>query len=150
MNTIEITAEIPCPPSANRLWRRSGHIMHRSSEYNAWTLSAGRELKSLVGPKRIAGLYALDVRIGRPHASRDLGNNEKAISDLLQHCGVVDDDKHCQDIRLRWDAAVPKGRAVVSIISQPAAASEARGRGRGSQRAPSPRTQSPVRPGSGG
>jgi len=37
----------------------------------------------------------------------------------------------------------------ISKNSQPAAASEARGRGRGSQRAPSPRTQSPVRPGSG-
>jgi len=33
---------------------------------------------------------------------------------------------------------VPKGRAVVSIISQPAAAREARGRGRGERvRAPS-------------
>lgn len=50
-----------------------------------------------------------------------------------------------------WETAKTKTATipVVSIISQPAAASEARGRGRGSQRAPSPRTQSPVRPESG-
>jgi len=52
---------------------------------------------------KIKGEYTLDVQAKKPDKRRrDIGNLEKAVSDILQATGVIEDDCLCQDLRMRW------------------------------------------------
>ncbi len=55
-------------------------------------------------PAQIAGPYALHLRFNRTYkgGKADLGNLEKATSDVLQAAGVIEDDKHAQHIESEW------------------------------------------------
>lgn len=93
---------IPYPPSANRLWRRAGHVIHKSAEYTAWLSDAGLYVKSQRQPG-IVGKYKLIVTAARPdRRRRDLDNLLKPLSDLLMHTGIVGDDCDCDMIVARW------------------------------------------------
>jgi crossover junction endodeoxyribonuclease RusA len=39
---------------------------------------------------------------------RDLGNLEKAVSDLLQHMKIIEDDCLCQKITMEWAKSGPE------------------------------------------
>lgn len=93
---------IPYPPSANRLWRRSGHVVHRSAHYVAWLLDAGPIALSQK-PKPVVGPYKLTIQARRPDKRRrDIDNLLKPVGDLLQEIGLVADDCHCEMISARW------------------------------------------------
>ena len=111
----EIRLSLPYPPSVNRLWRSSaGGRMYRSKEYNSWRDAAGWSVSSQAKGKGIKGFYTLEVRAVKPDKRRrDLGNLEKAISDLLQEVKVIEDDCLCQDIHLMWVKEGPDCLVVV-------------------------------------
>jgi crossover junction endodeoxyribonuclease RusA len=68
-----------------------------------WREEAGWEIKQQVKGRKITGEYTLKVVAVKPDKRRrDLGNLEKAISDLLQEVGVIEDDYLCQEIHLMW------------------------------------------------
>lgn len=90
------------PPSANRLWRRSGRRIHINPKYAAWMLQSGKEIMEQ-RPRKHEGPYKLGIQAVRPDKrKRDLGNLEKACSDLLQKHGIVRDDSDCELITMRW------------------------------------------------
>lgn len=100
MSAVYLT--LPLPPSNNRLWRRSGTTIHKSTRYTAWLKEAGWMAKSQ-RPGSVSGPYKIRIEAARPDKRRrDLGNLEKAVSDLLQDLGVIRDDADCEMISMRW------------------------------------------------
>jgi len=108
MNEIRII--LPYPPSVNRLWRttKTGG-MYSSKPYKDWVKHAEWALQGQVKGKQITGEYTLEIVAVKPDKRRrDLGNLEKAVSDLLQKAKVIEDDYLCQDIHLRWAKSGPE------------------------------------------
>lgn len=110
-----ITLDLPLPPSVNRLWkigknRKSGkRQMYRSPEYERWLVAAGWEVqrqKPGLPVKTIHGLYSLSVRL-RLGVGSDLDNRIKAISDLLQAQGIIENDKLCRKLEVIWEDDLP-------------------------------------------
>lgn len=101
---------VPLPPSANRLWRRSGRHIHKSSEYQAWLSDAGFLVRLRINdvatgspPQCQHGPYKLTLNATRPDKRRrDLDNLIKPIGDLITSIGLVEDDSKCEMISARW------------------------------------------------
>lgn len=97
-----VELHLPFPPSANRLWRRSGATIHKSSKYSKWLRDAGLIAISQ-RPPGIVGSYKISIQATRPDKRRrDLDNILKPISDLLMSVGVIGDDSDCEMISARW------------------------------------------------
>jgi len=106
---------LPFPPSVNRLWRASkGGKVYRSTKYTDWRNHA---LWALVGQckgQKIEGPYVMTLEAVRPDKRRrDLGNLEKAVSDILQSANLIENDHLCEEMTLRW---VDKGPECLIIL----------------------------------
>ncbi len=100
-----VALDLPAPISTNDLWtirksRFGKHHLSRTHEYEAWLKSAGWSLVAQK-PGRVAGAYGLRLTVGRD-SKIDLGNAEKAVSDLLEKYGVIDNDRFASEIHLGW------------------------------------------------
>lgn len=93
---------ITLPPSTNDIWARamSGQV-RLSDAYRAWKRSAGWELKLQRQPS-IKGHYTLAIRVQTGSTKADLGNLEKATSDLLQELRIIENDSLSRRITLEW------------------------------------------------
>jgi crossover junction endodeoxyribonuclease RusA len=102
---MKITIDLPAPPSVNRLWRTTSSVgVRRSAEYLTWIKQAGLLLltqKPKLSPRAISGPYSLIVRLKPRNA--DLDNFIKAVSDLLQTHGLIENDRLCRKILMIWD-----------------------------------------------
>lgn len=96
---------LPMPPSTNHLFAGSRGRRYRSPEYEAWITEAGWELKRQ-RPVSVAGQVSLLIEVAEPKTKRatDLGNREKAVTDLLVSHGVIegDDQRYVRRITLEW------------------------------------------------
>ncbi len=111
-----IELQLPFPTSANYLWSRTATGMRKSDAYKAWLCDAGWEAK-WQRPGKIAGPYKLTIHAVRPdNRRRDLGNLEKAVSDLLQSLGIIENDCLAEMISMRW---VTSGEGI-TVILEPA------------------------------
>ena len=82
-----------------------------SPRYRAWKKLIHVTLASRLGRADIPipGPVQVEYHFRRPDKRRrDLGNMEKATSDILVSLGVIEDDSLIHDLRMRWgsDAAV--------------------------------------------
>jgi len=83
--------------------------MYSSEKYRVWKKTAEWAVAGQVKGKKITGEYTLEIVAVKPDKRRrDLGNLEKAISDLLQHVKIIEDDCLCQEIHLRWAKSGPE------------------------------------------
>jgi crossover junction endodeoxyribonuclease RusA len=106
-----LTFTLPFPPSVNGLFSGKAR-RYASPAYKAWKAAA----RPHVPGGLIAGPYSLDLVFDRPdRRARDLGNLEKAVSDLIVERGLVIDDSCCQRITLSWSDAPPQRDAVVTV-----------------------------------
>lgn len=101
-----VDLDLPAPVSTNDLWtiRRNSKTgaayLAKTPEYSAWLELAGHAINRQK-PGKVPGWYNLSICV--PTSSRvDLGNAEKAISDLLQSHGVIENDRYCASIELGW------------------------------------------------
>lgn len=92
---------ITIPPSVNRIWRRTATGMTSSKAYESWKTAAGWEMLLARQPK-IKGRYELGMRVQTGSTKADLGNLEKATSDLLQSMGIIENDSMSNRITLEW------------------------------------------------
>lgn len=100
--SIELYLDDP-PPSANRLWRRAGTIIHKSTEYKKWLTNAGWQAKAQAHGKKITGSFRFSAQLVRPDKRRrDLDNRIKPLLDLITGCGLVEDDCFAEMISVRW------------------------------------------------
>ena len=100
--SVTIT-DLPIPPSANRIWRVANGRQHKSAEYTAWLTECG--WRTAKHRNAFPGPYALAIEAdrSRPYmVARDIDNLIKPVNDMLQHAGVVANDKHCMSVTARW------------------------------------------------
>lgn len=115
-----VTVLLPVPPSVNRIYRHTkdrGPV--KSEVYKAWISGAGWRLQAQ-RPGRVPGPYVLLLAV--PRTSRmDIDNAAKAVSDLLQRHGVVENDREAVRVLLEWHAEHDEVAATVRGLSDGAA-----------------------------
>lgn len=89
------------PPSVNNLYANGPKGRFRTAKYAAWLELSGHELNRQK-PAPIVGPYEIAMTFARARAGSDLGNREKAASDLLVKHGVIQDDRLAERITLAW------------------------------------------------
>lgn len=108
-----VRLDLPFPPSINALWRRGRTGMYRSPTYMTWINAAGTAL-SLQKPGRIDGNYIIALELERKdNRRRDCDNLIKAVSDLLELHGVIEDDCLCEGLTVAWSPRVSGCRVVL-------------------------------------
>jgi len=101
------------PPSVNQIWRHTRSrtngkpVTYRSERYNTWRNSAAWEAKAqaVKQPKWDSPVY-VTIAMRRPRLNADIDNRLKGILDLLQHVGIIADDKLVHGINAYWSANV--------------------------------------------
>jgi len=70
------------------------------------------------GRKHI-GPYKLTILAIRPDKrKRDLGNLEKAVSDILVSQNIVEDDSMCEWLEIRWVEQGPSCKVIIEPIGE--------------------------------
>ncbi len=108
MNKIRTVMDFPMPPSSNSIWRArhqgTGNV-YRSADYKSWLAECmGICLQKRWHKAKVTGPYEITITFNREkcrHGS-DLGNREKAVSDMLQAAGILENDNLAERIELRW------------------------------------------------
>jgi Holliday junction resolvase RusA-like endonuclease len=103
------------PPSANRMWGFGRGRVYKTDEYKSWIETATNQLNSQY-PGTILGPYKLTIQL-RVGPKIDLDNAVKPTNDLLQSAGVIENDKHCRQVSLRW---VTSGFDGMYVLVEPA------------------------------
>jgi len=91
---------LPYAPSTNALWeiardRKTGKPrLVKTDAYKAWLTHAGYVLNTQ-HPDPVHGPYKITIQIRRDGSKMDV-DNMKAVSDLLEEHGVVDNDNLCE------------------------------------------------------
>lgn len=105
----EVVIDLPFPPSVNRIWRGvrrdNGHSVMLSPEYRKWKDSADalallrrtcRDSNRIAGPFEAAILLNMEAGLG------DIDNRIKAVLDWLQSRQVIENDKLCMELSIKW------------------------------------------------
>lgn len=104
-----IRLHLPFPPSVNSMYANGGNKRgrHKTATYEAWIKLASIAIKD--SHRQALGPYSLSICLEPPddRRSRDLGNLEKAVSDLLVMHGIVKDDRYCQRLVMTWGTGLP-------------------------------------------
>lgn len=120
-----ITLTLPYPPSSNRLWRSVNGRNIKSAEYRKWETACSHHLLEhriqLARTKPLAQPYSIRYVAQRPdRRARDVENLPKALGDMLQTLGVIEDDAYCFRSTVEWAVGDPVGRgALVTIEIMP-------------------------------
>lgn len=107
-----IVFKLPFPPSVNALYRNvPGRGRVKTQRYLTWLRAAGNEvLAQAPGQPSIRGAVSIAIAVYRPDKRRrDLGNLEKAVTDLLVTYAMIDDDRHVASLLLEWRAGEGSG-----------------------------------------
>lgn len=91
--------------------------MYRSAEYMGWLSKCELIIKS-ANIEPVKGKYKLWVRAVRPDKRRrDIDNiGSKAINDLLQKVGIVEDDCLCESVLSEWVKSGPETHITIFPI----------------------------------
>ena len=119
------SADLPRPPSANRLWRIAGRNVVKSAEYIGWLHGSGYLITVKSKNEAFEGGYVLRILAGRKGKVHfDIDNYCKPINDLLAFAKLVENDKLCQRVSAEWDVEIPADqvRIVVTATSTRGAA----------------------------
>lgn len=113
-----VSFELPLPPSTNQLFANEpGKGRVKTSLYRAWIASAASHLM-LQRVKPVASPVAITITLdGKVHRGRDLGNVEKAVTDLLVSQGIIAGDNlmHVRRILLEYAPGPLEPVAVVEV-----------------------------------
>lgn len=101
-----IVFTLPMPPSTNNLFINVTKGRIKSQKYAEWIMEAGYLLNAQAARLgRVQGPVKLEYEIGETDKRRkDVGNFEKAATDLLVSHGIIeaDDSRIVREINLRW------------------------------------------------
>lgn len=103
--SMTVSLTLPMPPSVNGLWANGKTRRYRTQNYEDWINEAGWKLKEQ-RPAKLKGQVTLSYIFAEPKGKRkmDLGNREKAMTDLLVTHGIIEADDHTivRRINLAW------------------------------------------------
>jgi crossover junction endodeoxyribonuclease RusA len=110
---------LPFPPSVNNLFANGKYGRYRTQRYDSWILEAGSEIRRQ-RPSKVDGpvILTYEFQEGQDRRKRDLGNLEKAVTDLLVSHEIIkaDDGSIVREIKLKWNAEVIGVRVTVASI----------------------------------
>lgn len=123
-----VEVSIPVPPSVNELYRNpteaekarakatsrglTGRV--KTERYRVWLRGAAATIE-MQKPGRVAGPYILTLLVPRAMSKADIGNLEKPVSDLLQECRIIDNDRHAEFVISGWsDSDRPDATVIVT------------------------------------
>ena len=104
---IEITVDLPFPPSTNRIWRQKRGGVYTAPAYAAWVKNCDAHIlmarskrtilkHMIMGPCEAEILLNIDKGIG------DLDNRLKAVLDFAQRIELIHDDKLVMHLHAAW------------------------------------------------
>ena len=105
-----ISFTLPKPISTNKLYANApGKGRVKTKAYKDWIKECGWLLKAK-RPEPVHGPYHIKLQVSRKRNKDgsfskndiDLGNALKATEDVLQHYGVIENDKLSQSIVMEW------------------------------------------------
>lgn len=107
------------PPSVNHIYRHArGGKVYRTEAYNTWANGEGYTLnRQLAGQHKFTGPVFITLAMTRRRANQDGDNLQKAIFDLLQAHGAIDNDKNVMGCNWFWTADLPEGIAAEISIT---------------------------------
>lgn len=120
-----ITLRLPFPPSVNQLFFNVGRSRARTKLYDDWIKEASYAVR-FAGSPRLNGPVEIALTFHDKPGRRDLGNLEKATTDLLVTMRVIDadDSKIVRKITLQWGgdggvlvAIAPTDKAVAEKVA---------------------------------
>lgn len=100
-------SSLPMPPSVNHLYANvPGKGRVKAERYRTWRNAAGWEIRRQIVGSRIPGPVSLTYTLEDGGSRADLGNHEKALTDLLVEMNVIDGDgpETVRAIKLQWGA----------------------------------------------
>jgi crossover junction endodeoxyribonuclease RusA len=109
-----IRIHLPFPPSVNALYGNGGSKRgrHKTKGYEDWIRLASANIKD--AHRQGLGPYSISICLEAPDKrGRDIGNLEKAVSDLLVMHGVIKDDRYCQRLLMTWGTGLPSPCVVI-------------------------------------
>jgi Holliday junction resolvase RusA-like endonuclease len=115
MPTRRLVLDLPLPPSVNTMMRKLGN---RSPSVQKWMHVADGFVVASRFHRRhqVSGPYILNVAWPRVAFRRwDCDNRIKILSDYLQRIEVIENDKLCWELHVKWSDEVIKGWCRVEI-----------------------------------
>jgi Holliday junction resolvase RusA-like endonuclease len=109
--------DLPAPPGVNHIWRYRSGRAYRSPIYTDWIEHAGWELQSQ-RPTPVSSPVRVLVRLGKPDRKRDADGYLKALLDLLESHGVIENDVEVANLHVIRDADVQMGRVTVELSQE--------------------------------
>lgn len=107
-----IRIELPFPPTTNHLFKNAGKSRVKTLAYKAWLQLAAVSIKD--SHRQNIGPYSISIALKRPDMRRrDIGNLEKAVSDVLVAHGVIRDDSLCERLTMAWDSGIEADCVVI-------------------------------------
>lgn len=116
---MELTLDLPFPPSANKLWRRGKRAgMYLDPKYRAWIREADAHVtlaKAKRGHNTIAGPCEAHISLSVDGGIGDLDNRIKSLLDYSQRIQLIENDKLIMKITAEWvkASAAPYGCRLV-------------------------------------
>jgi len=108
-----VILHFPVPPSVNNLFHtKANKGRAKTKHYLAWIEEAGWRLREQ-HPRAVQGWYVMQVELP-VNCRADLGNHEKALSDLLVSHRVVKDDRFCWALYIERTEGLDHCRVTVS------------------------------------
>jgi Holliday junction resolvase RusA-like endonuclease len=110
-DSMEITLDLPFPPSTNRLYGKGANAVYRTPIYEQWIklCDAWILFKRQYPKTRIDGPFAIEILLS--DGQRGDGDNRiKAVLDYLQSREIIKNDKDCRKGSWAW---VPQNEAPV-------------------------------------
>lgn len=112
-DSIEITLDLPPPPSTNRIWRFARGHVYKSKEYVAWQreCDAAVLINKQYPRNKITGPFEFILQLAANSHNGDGDNRIKAVLDWLESRQIIANDKHCKKGFWEWvaTAEAPSG-----------------------------------------
>lgn len=120
--TEALRIELPWPPSANSIWRRSGRRMHLSAKALRYHADVMAAVLAVRADRKLAGRICVSLAAYPPdRRKRDIDNLVKPTLDALTKAGVWLDDEQVEELTIRRLNVSRGGKLVAEIYERKAA-----------------------------
>jgi Holliday junction resolvase RusA-like endonuclease len=115
--SVEISVNLPMPPSVNRLWRSGRGLVFRSKAYLDWIRAADAELMASrqMPKRRIEGPFEAHITLSR-RVRGDVDNRVKGLLDFLQSREIIRNDSDCQRLTVERGEAEAGCRLTLTAV----------------------------------